>query len=91
MSNDQKQPPPKQPQAIPCRSIQFTAKRMLPSGNMSDVVQSDTAQTNKPRFTIEYMPALAFYRVAYYGPSATEPTKVLMYPREWGSFEPVPM
>ena len=89
MSNDPKQPAP--PKAIPCRAIYFSIKRMLPSGSVSDVIQSDASQSNKPRFVAEYMPTLQFYRVAFYGPSATEPTKVMMYPREWASFEPTPL
>lgn len=84
-NNDKQQTAP--PKAIPVRELHFRTKCMLPSGNLSDVVQS-TTQVNKPRFTIEYIPATQFYRVAYYAPSATEPTKVMMYPREWAAFEP---
>lgn len=90
MSNDPKQSQPQQPKTIPVRAIHFNVKRMLPNNTMSDVVLSDASQANKPRFVIEYMPALQMHRVAYFAPSASTPTKVLMYPSDWCSWEPQP-
>lgn len=90
MNEQSKQSAPKQPDRIPVRALYLNAKRTLPNGQVSDVILGDEKQSNRVRFVVEYIPSLQHHRVAYYGPSATEPTRVLMYPREWCSWEPAP-
>ncbi len=88
MSNDKQQPQPARP--IPVRRLDFDRTRMLPSGSMSSVIESTFEPANRARFTIEYIRIDAVFRVAYYEPSQTVPKKIMMYPREWASWEPVP-
>lgn len=97
MSNDQstaKQAAsvqPKKADSIPVRNLYFTGNRLLPNGQRSDVAQGGDIQGNKARFVIDYMTGLQMFRIAYYEPSAPAPKKVMLYPREWASCEPVPM
>jgi hypothetical protein len=88
--NDKPTPPTPKPERIfPVKALYLAAARTLPDGRVSDVIVGGEAQGNKARFVIEYIPSLQHHRVAYYGPSATTPTKVMMYAREWCSWEPV--
>lgn len=94
MSNDQKQsqqPNPPKRDSIPVKLLRLSEKRTLPNGQISDVIMGDVTQLNRARFTIEYIPAMQHHRVCYFEPGGKEPKAVMMYPREWASWEPLPL